>query len=113
MTRRLGYRRTVSLVLDELEMSFGPAGAEPADGEQGSMEIQPVADLVQQVWSCSVGSLNLTDNKIGVLCILRRHVPRLELHVKWLGGSTDLRCSMVPSGIVTGTGGKLAPRGCQ
>jgi hypothetical protein len=82
MTQRLDYRRTVRLVLDELELSFGPVGAEATDSKQSSWEIQSVADLVQDVSICSVGRLNLTDNKVGVLGVLECHIPRLELHVK-------------------------------
>jgi hypothetical protein len=41
----LDYRRTVGLILDELEMSFRPAGTEPTDGQHSSGEIEAVADL--------------------------------------------------------------------
>jgi hypothetical protein len=60
-------------------------GAELADGEQSSGEIQAVANLVHHVSICSVSRLNLTDNKVGILCILERHVPSLDLHVNVAG----------------------------
>jgi hypothetical protein len=53
-------------------------GAELADGEQSSGEIQAVADLVHHVSICSVSRLKLTDKKVGILCILERHVPSLD-----------------------------------
>src|SRR5260221_14501647 len=82
MSQRLDHRRTVGLVLDELELNVGPVSAELADSEQSAGEIQSAADLVQDVSICSVGRVNLTDHKVGILCVFECHIPRLELLVK-------------------------------
>ena len=47
MAKRLNHRRSIRLVLDQLQISVRPFLRQPPDGRQRSRQVQLIANLIQ------------------------------------------------------------------